>query len=261
MTALSCPREHLTPQASISVQTTPFAGRPPTNGKDPRDPVAPSHGRWLAGSGDSLGACHREPQASAGSKQAFFVGPSRPWATNAGRPRTQRPRGSDIGTGEGSDGDRGGGGKGGAGPRASWRWTLGRNKMGDKTQSQVPTANLTMQFHSHSVAAAERRPTPGVKCNGLMEPGKITSAQGVSEPASPGSHRGGQAAAPAQRRREAREPTGPSNPSAVTGRAQYEEFTRYRFEHGGMGQAFLHLHFASHHPGACSAQSHPPLFE
>lgn len=148
-----------------------------------------------------------------------------------------------------------GGGKGGAGPRASWRWTR------DQTQSQVPTANLTMQFHSHSVAAAERRPTPGVKCNGLMEPGKITSAQGVSEPASPGSHRGGQAAAPAQRRREAREPTGPSNPSAVTGRAQYEEFTRYRFEHGGMGQAFLHLHFAFHHPGACSAQSHPPLFE
>lgn len=170
------------------------------------------------------------------------------------------PGGSDIGTGEGSDGGPGGG-KGVAGPRASWRWTLGQNKMGDKTQSQVPTANLTMQFHSHSVAAAERRPTPGVKCNGLMEPGKITSAQGVSEPASPGSHRGGQAAAPAQRRREAREPTGPSNPSAVTGRAQYEEFTRYRFEHGGMGQAFLHLHFASHHPGACSAQSHPPLFE
>lgn len=113
------------------------------------------------------------------------------------------PGGSDIGTGEGSDG----GGQGGRGGWPTCIWILGM--LDEKQSGQVPTANLTMQSHSHPWLAGcsrdEANSGPKVQRIDGTRQNQISPGRPVSEPArdrlAPGR-------LPPSGHRRAREPTG-----------------------------------------------------
>lgn len=166
------------------------------------------------------------------------------------------PGGSDIGTGEGSDeGDRG---AGGAGQRASGSWGCWTKNNQDRCRQR--TSRCSPIPIRGWLAAAEMKPTPGPKCNGLTEPGKIRSAQGgpSASQRETGSHRGGQAAA-----QRAQEGQGADRINSVTVRGDWSRTVReiYAVPIRAWRDGSSIFAFAFRIPPPCSAQSHPPLFE